>query len=427
VNDTDILERWQATFNHEEPDYVSSFVQVIMNKKKNEIDAKYGDNFTDKDLCITPFGDYSLQKWCGFEASWGVSSPYVVMHPGSRPPRYLVEKQGKWAYLKGDRLPEGIKRYRVEYNDGHIAEVMGDGRDINFYVDGNLYVGPGGVVDQKDYDPKATMDLWTERFGSRDAELMEDATYDAVKKNLERTVAEFQFLPIFGLHGFAEGVRESFGIKAFSYFARRYPQVVEHAAKFNEKIATVAAQAAAKAGIPFAIIADDMAYKHGVFCSPEHYKRFFADIYKKEAEILHKAGGKIFFHSDGYTEPYWPIWIDYCKFDGQESLEPQAWLLPDGEGEGKKANLKKPGRVMRYLKEKYGDRFVLVGNMDMSTVMPLATPEEVAWVTKDIIESGAPGGGFVFACCTDITEATPLENVIAMREAYRKYRHCYAK
>src|SRR5271157_81217 len=420
-----VLERWQATFNHEEPDYVSSFVQVIMNKKKNEIDALYGDDFSDEDLSVTPFGDYTLQKWCGFEASWGAWVPHIVDHPDVKHPRYMIEKHGKWTYV--DNLPQGATRYRVEYWDGHISEVMGDNRDINFYVDGDLYAGPGGVIDQKDYDPKATMDLWTERFSSREARLIEDeAVYDAAAKNLQKTIDEFHFLPIFGLHGFAEGVRESFGIKAFSYFARKYPEVIEHAAKFNENVATVAAQASAKAGIPFNVIADDIAYKHNVFCSPAQYKRFFAPIYKNVADIVHEGGGKLFFHSDGFTEPYWPIWIDYCGFDGQESLEPQAWDLPDGEEAQSGANLRKPGRVIRYLKEKYGDKFVLVGNMDMSTVMPLATPEEVAWVTKDIIESGAPGGGFVFACCTDITEATPLDNIIAMREAYRKYRNCYS-
>lgn len=404
---------------------MSSFVQVIMNKKKAEIDAKYGDSFSEADLCITPFGDYTLQKWCGFESSWGAHAPYKVTHPGQADTRYMLYKHGKWVYV--DKVPDGTPRYRVEHWNGHVSEIMGDGRDINFYVEGKLYAGPGGIIDQPEYDPKATMDLWTERFGTRHAELDEEAVYDRINKDYHRTLKDFNFMPIFGLAGFAEGVRESFGLAAFSRFARKNPEVIEHAAKLQENNAIVSAQAAAKARIPFTVIADDVAYKHGVFTSPEQYKRFFAPIYKKMAEIIHKAGGKIFFHSDGYTEPYWPVWIDFMKFDGQESLEPQAWLLPDGEGAGPRAHLEKPGRVMRYLKEKYGHKFVLLGNMDMSTVLPLAKPEEVAWVTKDIIQSGAPGGGFVFACCTDITEATPLENVIAMREAYRKYRDRYKK
>ncbi|MFX0102420.1 MAG: uroporphyrinogen decarboxylase family protein [Candidatus Hodarchaeota archaeon] len=419
----DILERWHTTFAHEEPDYVSSFVQVIMSKIKMLLDDKFGDDFTEEDLCITPLGDYTLRKWCGFESSWGAHVPYKIYHPDVKPTRYQVQKNGKWVYV--EKLPAGTTRYRIEQWNGRISEVMGDNRDINFYVDGNLYVGPGGAIDQKEYDPKATMDLWTERHESRDTELLEDAAYENILNNLKETVEKHNFMPVFGLAGFVEGVRESFGIQAWSRFLHTNPEVIAHAAKFQEKTCVMSAKAAAKAGVPFCIVADDIAYKHGVFCSPRHYKKFFSPIYRKMADNIHKAGGKIFFHSDGYTEPYWDTWINDCKFDGQESLEPQAWWLPDGEGEGKGANLKKPGRVIRYLKEKYGDRFVLLGNMDMSTVMPLATPEEVKMVTKDIIESGAPGGGFVFACCTDITEATPLENIVAMREAYRKYRHCY--
>ena len=143
------------------------------------------------------------------------------------------------------------------------------------------------------------------------------------------------------------------------------------------------------------------------------------------ADIMHAVGSKCFFHSDGWTEPYWDTWINDAKFDGQESLEPQAWLLPEGESNEKGANLKKPGKVIRHLKEKWGDRFVLMGNMDMSTVMPLATPQEVKMVVKDIIESGAPGGGFIYACCTDITDSATLENCAAQSEAIKKYRHAY--
>ena len=428
----DILQRWKTTFNHEEPDYVSSFVQAVMKKIQIEIDETYGENFDDDDLCITPLGDYTMKKWCGFESSWGAHVPYKSINPNAQSMKFQVQdKNGNWKYV--DNLPKRDSRYRRVNNDGRIYEVIGDGRDIDFYVAGNLYAGPGGAIDQPDYDPKATMDLWTQRLGNWKGELLEDAVYEQIGKDLEITVKEHEFLPIFGLHGFAESVRESFGIEAFSRFAIRYPKVIEHAVKMHEHIALTVAKAAAKANAPFCVIADDIAYKHNVFCSPRQYKRFFAPLYKEIAEIIHEGDGKIFFHSDGYTEPYWDTWINYCKFDGQESLEPEAWVIPE-EYEDKPAlydapkapNLLKPGKVIRYLKETYGEKFVLLGNMDMSTVMPLAKPEEVKWVTKDIIESGAPGGGFIFACCTDITEATPLDNVIAMREAYKKYRNCYS-
>jgi hypothetical protein len=416
----DILERWQKTFNHEEPDYVSSFVQAVMASRQKIIDEQYSDNFTEEDLCMTPLGDYTIKKWCGFEASWGTGAPYKVIHPDRLPNKYQVEKNGKWEFV--DTLPTNVTRYRIVGNEGHISEIMGDNRDINFYVEGNLYAGPGGAIDQEDYDAKETMDLWTQRLGTRKVELLEDATYDRIHKDYIKTIQDHKFLPLFGVSGFVENIRESFGIKAYSRFLRKNPEVIQHAVDLHEPAILASAKATAKAEIPFSVTADDIAYKHNVFCSPKHYKQFFSPLYRKVADIIHKAGGKIFFHSDGYTEPYFDTWINDCHYDGQESLEPQAWILPDGEGTGKGANLEKPGRVIRYLKEKYGDRFVLLGNMDMSTVMPLATPEEVGRVTKDIIQSGAPGGGFVFACCTDITDSTPIENVIAMREAYRKYR-----
>ena len=143
----DILERWQRTFDHEEPDRVSSFVQAIMNRKKAEIDDTYGESFTEDELCITPLGDYSMQRWCGFESTWGAHAPIKLVNPAWQPARYLVEKQGGWVHV--DRPPSDASRYRIEDFTGRISENMGDGRDINFYVEGNLYVGPGGVVEAR--------------------------------------------------------------------------------------------------------------------------------------------------------------------------------------------------------------------------------------------------------------------------------------
>ena len=183
-----------------------------------------------------------------------------------------------------------------------------------------MYAGPGGAIDQKEYDAKTTMDLWTERHEGLDAELLEDAAYEGILDRLDETVKTHNFMPVFGLGGFVEGVRESFGIQAWSRFLHTNPEVIAHAAKLKEKTCVTSAKAAAKARAPFCIIADDIAYKHGVFCSPRHYKKFFSPIYRKMADIVHKADGKIFFHSDGYTEPYWDTWINDCKFEDMHNI-----------------------------------------------------------------------------------------------------------
>ena len=74
------------------------------------------------------------------------------------------------------------------------------------------------------------------------------------------------------------------------------------------------------------------------------------------------------------------------------------------------------------IKEAYGDKITLHGNIDLSGVLAHGTPRQVEEDVIEHIERLAVGGGYVCASSHNLTEAVPLENFYAMRDTVLNYR-----
>ncbi len=70
------------------------------------------------------------------------------------------------------------------------------------------------------------------------------------------------------------------------------------------------------------------------------------------------------------------------------------------------------------LKKMFGDRIVFWGGgCDTQGVLQRATVDEVRSHVKELVDSFAPGGGFVFAAIHDIQYGVPPQNILAMADA----------
>ena len=63
----------------------------------------------------------------------------------------------------------------------------------------------------------------------------------------------------------------------------------------------------------------------------------------------------------------------------------------------------------------------LIGNMDVSNLLPFGTTNEVSESVKKCIKDAGEGGGYMLSACTDITNACKLENIFTMISATKKY------
>jgi len=78
---------------------------------------------------------------------------------------------------------------------------------------------------------------------------------------------------------------------------------------------------------------------------------------------------------------------------------------------------------IRKIKKRYGKKLTLIGNVDISKLLPFGTPWEVDQNVKELIRDVGKDGGFILTTCNGIMEDVPVENTITMHLACEKYGH----
>jgi uroporphyrinogen decarboxylase len=115
-------------------------------------------------------------------------------------------------------------------------------------------------------------------------------------------------------------------------------------------------------------------------------------------------GAKLFFHSCGNVRPIIPDLIEI----GVQILNP--------------VHVRAKGMEPVALKRDFGDSLVFWGGgVDTQGVLPSGTSEQVSDDVRRNVEALAPGGGFVFSPVHNIQADVPLENLLAMWEAWQEY------
>jgi uroporphyrinogen decarboxylase len=73
------------------------------------------------------------------------------------------------------------------------------------------------------------------------------------------------------------------------------------------------------------------------------------------------------------------------------------------------------------VKERYGHRIAVVGNVDCSILLPLGTEAEVIEAVKETIAKASVGGGHILSSSNSIHPAVKPENYGAMVTAAREH------
>lgn len=153
------------------------------------------------------------------------------------------------------------------------------------------------------------------------------------------------------------------------------------------------------AGAHGILVADDMAFNTGVFLPPRTMEQLAYPYYEKIIkEIKAYKDVPVFLHSDGDLNSVLPR-IVKLGFDGLQSIQPTANM------------------DIAQIKQKYGDKLCLWGNIDLNYVMTYAPIEEVKQVVRNTISVASSNGGFILSTCNVMVECIPPENVLAMMEA----------
>ncbi len=152
-------------------------------------------------------------------------------------------------------------------------------------------------------------------------------------------------------------------------------------------------------------IGEDLGTQQSLMISPKMYREMLKPIHADFIRFIkERTQAKVLFHTDGDVEPLIEDFIEI----GVDILNPIQTSA------GKMADLVS-------LKSKYGDRIVFCGAIDTHRILPFGTPDEVRQEVKRVIETLAPGGGFMLGPVHTVMDDVPAENVLAMVDAVEEF------
>jgi len=162
------------------------------------------------------------------------------------------------------------------------------------------------------------------------------------------------------------------------------------------------ARNAIRAGADAIVVADDYAGNDSPFFSRAVFKEFVLPRLQRMVDAIHEEGALAIKHSDGNLWPILDAIVD-TGIDGLNPMEPIA------------------GMDIGKIKQQFGKRVCLIGNIDCGHVLSEASPEEVEAAVKECILKASVGGGHIISSSNAIHSSVKPENYRTMVEATKRY------
>ena len=141
----------------------------------------------------------------------------------------------------------------------------------------------------------------------------------------------------------------------------------------------------------------------GATTGPDFFRKFIQPYEKKVIDAIHAGGKFSVYHNCGFAKSLYPNYLELGM-----SLWETVSESPRGDNR------------LADAKAILGEKICLLGNLDQVDFLKTATPAQIAARTREIVETGKPGGRYIFSTSDYLEKPTPVENVKAMIEAAKE-------
>ena len=145
---------------------------------------------------------------------------------------------------------------------------------------------------------------------------------------------------------------------------------------------------------------DDWSDQRGVMVGPERWRKMFKPRYEKIYRAAKEQGKIVMTHCCGSVVEILDDLIE-IGLDVIESVQPEA-----------------EGMSPYALKKQWGDKIAFWGCLGSQSTIPFGTPEEVRTEVAKLKREMSRGGGYILAPAKSLQPETPIENAIAIIEAF---------
>jgi uroporphyrinogen decarboxylase len=198
------------------------------------------------------------------------------------------------------------------------------------------------------------------------------------------------------------------GYEAISFALYDDPALITELCAISNEFFKEAARRSVEAGCVGIWVSEDLGDSTRGFFKLKHYRKYLLPPFVELVDYVDRLGVPALLHSCGHITDYLED-LAQTKIASIHPLQRTA------------------GMNLREVKERYGNRFCIIGNIDSSRTLPYGTPDEVAAEVREAIDIAAPGGGYVLASDHSLHDGIPVGNITTMFEVGAKYgQTCYA-
>ncbi len=293
-----------------------------------------------------------------------------------------------------------------KYPDGTVEDLWGVKRKTVVYGEGTAHQGSFSEVAESPlekmktveeidkYDHWASPDWWD--YSKLKADCMAyhpDYCVINVGDRLDRTA---QLKPIMYLRG----IQQTFIDLAMNpkIIEAIRDHIIQYFIEYDHRVFKTA-----EGEIDVFMMGDDMGGQTGPLLSLDSWRKFFKKGFKTYVDIAHQYGIPVMYHTCGDVYKLIPDFIE-CGLDILQALQPRATNMD-----------------IKRLKQEFGKDLAFQGAMDIQQILPLGKPEDVKAMAKYALDSAKKGGGYIICTSHNIQIDTPIENVVALFEAYHEY------
>jgi uroporphyrinogen decarboxylase len=148
---------------------------------------------------------------------------------------------------------------------------------------------------------------------------------------------------------------------------------------------------------------DDFGTQTNTFISVNMWRRFLRAGFKRFIDTGHQFGCTVAHHTCGSVYPLIADFIE-CGLDILNPLQPEVAHLDHAK-----------------VKQEFGETISFHGAISIQNTMPKGSPKDVSNEVKDRVRTLGPDGGYIFCTAHNLQIDTPLENMIALFQAYQEF------
>lgn len=198
------------------------------------------------------------------------------------------------------------------------------------------------------------------------------------------------------------------GYEAISYAIYDDASLLTELCNISNEFFKEAARRSVEAGCVGIWVSEDLGDSRKGFFRLEHYRKYLLPPFVELVDYIDGLGVPSLLHACGHITDY----LDDLAQTKIASIHPLQ---------------RTAGMDLREIKQRYGDRFCLIGNIDSSRTLPYGSPAEVAAEVREAIDIAAPGGGYVLASDHSVHDGISVENITTMFTVGAEYgREIYA-